>query len=216
MTPSSTSIVVPSTQITTTRAPHFIDQVGLEEVAQTKEERDNRNYVKKDGVIVCQYDTEDLIEQPYATRFINCQPYMVFTYDGELELFPTIDTFSDQNTIPSLIVEDNSLFDAVVNLSSAMNDGGFGTVWSAWETTTFDAPQQSAQGNGRITGTRTSTQTTTTLNVDTARIQQTSMGERVVDVQLAETMRSIPVEFRATNLKPNTRYYAFFDGVDVS
>ena len=29
-------------------------------------------------------------------------------------------------------------------------------------------------------------------------------------------MRSIPVNYRASRLKPNTRYYAFFDDVEVT
>ena len=58
-------------------------------------------------------------------------------------------------------------------------------------------------------------QTKTTINVSTASVQRTSYGERVVDVQLARTMRSIPVRIQAGRLKPNTRYYVFFDEINV-
>ena len=53
------------------------------------------------------------------------------------------------------------------------------------------------------------------VNVSTGRIENTSYGESVVDVSLARTMRSIPVTVSASRLKPNTRYYCFFDGVNV-
>lgn len=183
------------------RAPYFIDQAELEEKAQTEDARFNANYVIKDGIATLTHENEFYLNQPHATRWINLQPYMVFTYDGELELNPPIDTFADQNRLPALVIEDNSVFDATNGLANAMNRGGFGTVWGRWQT------------NGN---TRTRTQTTTTINTRTARRERTSYGDRVTDVQLAETMRSIAVEFRGTNLKPETRYYAFFDEIEVS
>ena len=45
---------------------------------------------------------------------------------------------------------------------------------------------------------------------------ETSNGERVSDIQILPTMRTIPVYIKAERLKPNTRYYAFFDDIDVS
>ena len=59
-------------------------------------------------------------------------------------------------------------------------------------------------------------QTQTAINVSTGRIENTSYGDRVVDVQVFQTMRSVPVLVQAYRLKPNTRYYAFFDDVDVT
>ena len=59
-------------------------------------------------------------------------------------------------------------------------------------------------------------QTKTTINVSTGSIQRTSYGDRVVDVRLARTMRSIPVRVQVGRLKPNTRYYFFFDDIEVS
>ena len=68
-----------------------------------------------------------------ATRFINLQPYTVFTFDGNLELHPSVDTFEDITRLPDLVVENNHLYDAMVNLTGEMKDAGFGTEWSDWE-----------------------------------------------------------------------------------
>ena len=183
------------------RSPYYLDQIALEETAQTSEVRTDAVYKVENGIATIDYDTDLLIDNPNATRFINVQPYMVFTYRGELILDPPIDTFSDQNRKPALVIEDNNLFNATNGLANSMNQGGFGTVWSRWDS------------NG---DTRRRTQTTTTINTSTARRERTSYGDRITDVQLAEIMRSIPVQFRGTRLKPNTRYYAFFDDVEVS
>lgn len=62
------------------------------------------------------------------------------------------------------------------------------------------------------TRTRTGTQNTLT-GFDT--INQ-SFGDRVVGVAFIPFMRSRDIGFRATGLKPNTKIYAYFDGIDVS
>ena len=39
-----------------------------------------------------------------------------------------------------------------------------------------------------------------------------NLGDKVVSTEVVKTVRSRNVEFYATNLKPSTRIYAFFDG----
>ena len=248
------------------RAPHFTDQAELEERNQGDENRAGDGYKNSNGLITVDYDSVRMLQNPFATRFINLQPYTVFTYDGNLELTPSIDTWQDVTRLPDLVIEDNSLFDAMVNLTGEMANNGFGTVWGDWETTgtsttsretiirntegnanavqntvnTFSAlgiatniNQDLLNQGGRdllangqrpplvVTNTTTATtqartQTQSVINVSTGRVENTSYGDRVVDVQLARTMRTIPVLIQAYRLKPNTRYYAFFDDVDVT
>ena len=125
------------------------------------------------------------------------------------------------------------------DMASELNDAGVGTVWGDWETggrlanNRINNRGRAGRGNrsnnnqgvgstafpitdNTRTLVQTRTQTRTQFNVSTAGTTETSYGERVVDVQLARTMRSIPVFVIATKLKPNTRYFAFFDDVDVS
>ena len=51
-----------------------------------------------------------------------------------MTLTPSIDTFQDITRLPDLVIEDNNLFDAMVNLTE-MLESGMGTVWGDWETT---------------------------------------------------------------------------------
>ena len=244
------------------RPPFFKDQVELEEIHQTDADRFADGYALNNGILTVAYESTRFAQNPLATRFINLQPYTVFTFDGSLELNPSVDTFEDITRLPDLVVENNHLYDAMVNLTGEMKDAGFGTQWSDWETTGSNtsrtnsttirnnennpnATQQAliaAQVQGidinftqwsqdvidrggappiRIDTmttreTQQRTQTQTSINVSTGRIDNTSYGDRVVDVQLARTMRTIPVYFQAYRLKPNTRYYAFFDDIEVT
>ena len=246
------------------RSQHYTDQAELEELHQTDEQRAGDNYRLNDGVLTVNYDEVRFLQNPFATRFFNLQPFSVFTYDGNLELTPSVDTWQDITRLPDLVVEDNSLFDAMVNLTGEMADNGFGTVWGDWETTGTNTTSNSTnirntannanavnaalgalaiqgvnvgtgnlnQGgmnmlaNGQrppltITNTTTTvdqsrTETQSVINVSTGRVERTSYGDRVVDVQLARTMRTVPVLIQAYRLKPNTRYYAFFDDINVT
>ena len=244
------------------RAAHFTDQVELEDINQTDNQRSGDGYVMNNGVAILNFSTIDFIQNPLATRSINLQPYTVFTYDGNLTLTPSIDTWQETNRLPDLVIEDNSLFDAMVGLTGEMAEAGIGTVWGDWETTgtntstsqrqirnTADNPNavqnemnrliasgvsigatggaqtQFGLGNQNVplvvtdvteSTSQSRTQTQTVINVSTARVDSTSYGDRVVDVALARTMRSSPVLIQAYRLKPNTRYYAFFEDVNVS
>ena len=55
-----------------------------------------------------------------------------------------------------------------------------------------------------------------TRTVVVEQFDQESVGDRVVSRDLIATMRSRNVEFVARKMKPLTRLYAFFDGVDVT
>ena len=44
----------------------------------------------------------------------------------------------------------------------------------------------------------------------------TSRDEKVVSTRISPTMRSRDITITSTGFRPNTRYYAFFDGVDVN
>ncbi len=240
------------------RAPHFTDQITLEERNQTDNQRFTDNYRNNNDIFTVPFKSVSLAKNEFATTSINLQPYSVFVYDGTLSITPQVDTFRDVNRIPDLVIEDNSLFDAMVSLTGEMAESGIGTVWGDWETTGTNVTSNTFQtnintpptafntgfgfnrfgwngwnrgltrntiGGSRstinVTETTTSTtqarsQTSTSFNVSTGNVVNTSYGERVTDIQVAETMRSIPIMLNASRLKPNTRYYVFFDNIDVS
>ena len=73
-----------------------------------------------------------------------------------------------------------------------------------WEDTIRDVTERGVQTR---TGTRTE------LNEVFERV---SLGDRVTDRSVVTTMRSRNIQFVSNRLLPNSRIYAFFDGVDVT
>ena len=64
--------------------------------------------------------------------------------------------------------------------------------------------------------TRTRTRQGTQNRLAGSNVVQQSFGDRVVGMAFQPNMRAREVRFTSTALKPNTRLYAFFEGIDVS
>lgn len=225
------------------RAPHFTEQVTLEEVDQLDAQRANNFYQKTGPIFTVPYKSIEFIKNPFATRTVNLQPFSVFTYDGEVKLDPSIDTWQDVRRRDKLVIEDNSLYNSMVDMTNNLVSMGMGTVWGDWETTStqvipggvvsFAEAQRRGltiqDGGGslpftwrpvNVSSTNVINQTRSEfrigVNPATSTTVQTSQGDRIVDTQIAKSMRSTAVFFYGYRLKPNTKYYAFFDGVDVN
>ena len=53
------------------------------------------------------------------------------------------------------------------------------------------------------------------IRLEGGEVVQTSYGDRITNITLVETMRTVPIFWSIHNVKPNTKFYAFFDGVPV-
>ena len=168
---------------------------------------------KTGDLITLPYTSTSIIEQLQYSSTSNVNPYDVFNWSGTIKLSPETDEWKDIDRRPQVIINNDGVFDAMLNI---VNESvATGTVWNSWQTN-WTGRNTVASGRRR-TQTTTSAQsrsgTVTSIGTDTVT---TNVGDRVVDVNFAPFMRSRIVTFEATRLKPNTEVFAFFDGVDVS
>lgn len=203
--------------------------------------RINFNYVtpgENDGIKIGQNlvtlkyeDTSDsvspneewLINQPYASSYESVNPYEITTYNGNIELSPNTDEWKDVTIEKTNTILDTRTYDDTVKNTIV------GTVWNNWTTSWTGKPVVTKSGlhsvynpaagfkMRQIVATSPTLQkrngTTTTLTyADIVERKE----DRVIDVSFIPFMRSRKVYFRAKRLKPNTRVYPFFDGVDIS
>lgn len=173
------------------------------------------------------------IGQDFASRFISVNPYELSTFVGSLALNPDSDNWIDTLRTPDVLtVDDEGSYDAIKFL--AEEQGVLGSEWNAWEThwtgvtnEKLTKKQSKAYRKTVPKGTKkfkrynqqTITQDQTrsgTLTTLTGKVEQQSLGDRVIDINIRPYIRSRRVWFKASNLRPNTRVWAYFDGVDVS
>lgn len=206
------------------------------------DESESRNYVQKSDMTTLPYNEKVYQEQPYSSKTISVNPYFIFEVEGIMLLSPNMDVWKDVETEPDLVVDIDTGVDALRDVANAA--GIMGTQWDNWQTTSVSSSsrtsqQTSASWSGRTWGnrwwggsgsqtrtdtTRTTTRTTTTTNQERegvnrrieGEIQQNSLGENVTSVNIIPYIRSIDVQFVATNMRPSTKLYAFFDDVDVT
>ena len=205
------------------RPAHYTTQVPLSYSTASQ------NVQQTDDIITLPYTSEVLIDQPYASAVENVNPFNVFTYVGDIELYPESDNWIDTTSLNPLqgpVVEGNFL--TTVREYNADQNGFSPIQWNSWKTTwtgsntTRQVGAWRRHGKRRNRRDRTITTTTTTTTKQTRTgiryrvtpvIEQQSLGSRVVSVEHIQFMRSRNIEFTCQKLKPRTKFFAFFDGI---
>lgn len=185
--------------------------------------------------------TNVLMEQPYASTSVNLNPYMVFMWNGTMDLSPATDTWVDTVTKPDVTVNMNGENDAYSVLTdNVSNPASVGVRWNDWQTVnrgvqvsdnlSSNTVVSTSNVNGQVLQTAATTitnnQTTTTTDIinrtglaistSTTMTNTRDLGARVVDTSIVPYIRPQVVKFAARNMKPMTRLIALFDGVEVT
>src|SRR6056300_1449172 len=191
------------------------------------------NYQKTGDLLTLPYTETTLIDQPFASKTLNVNPFDVFTWSGSVKLTPPTDEWKETERAPELVINNVGAFDTLAsNLgNSALNGFEIGTVWNDWQDFWTGAPRdvtsRDVSGNlrsGRRVFRRTEITSTQQVNQTRTGVRQrivpqvvrNSIGDRIVNVAFVPFVRSRTLTFEATRMKPNTRVYAFFDNIDIS
>ena len=197
-------------------------------------DRTAANYQKTGDLITLPYTEATLIDQPYASKTVNVNPFGIFTWIGSIALTPTNDEWKETERAPELVINnDDGSWDTLVKESGNPNlqSVELGTVWNEWQnhwtgvsTSNSTERYEERHGHGwrvmqrdiqvtRRTGTKTRTGIRQVLVPKTVT---QNVGDRVISIAFVPFIRSRNVSFSATRLKPNTRVYAYFDSDDIS
>ena len=202
------------------------------------DDRTDANYQKTGDLITLPYTESTLIDQPYASKAINVNPFGVFTWIGAIELTPPGDEWKETERAPELVINNpNGSWDNLTKNSgnsSQLSEFPMSTVWNSWQDTWTGRPVETERknvgtykkrgGHGwrviakeEVTTAQQVSQTRTGIRaVAVPETVRTSIGDRVVSVAFVPFIRSRTLSFTATRLKPNTRVYPFFDNIDVT
>nr|BAR27337.1 VrlC protein [uncultured Mediterranean phage uvMED] len=198
------------------------------------EDRTAASYQKTGDCLTLPYTETTLIDQPFASKTVNVNPFDVFNWSGSVALTPPSDEWKETNRAPQLVINNTGAFDSLVSgLPADQQNQGIeiGSVWNEWQDMWSGSPADVSSrdvGGARRSGRRvfTNTEITTQQSVNQTRtgvrqrlVPQTvrnSIGDRIVNVAFVPFIRSRTINFTATRMKPNTRVYAFFDDVSIS
>jgi hypothetical protein len=174
----------------------------------------------KDNMVMSVFDSQPLTTQPLATTSVNLNPFIVTNWLGRAKLNPASDNWYDDNVDPDILVNIEGENDAW----KSKGYKAFGTQWNDWKTNWIGNESVSDNILNK-TGNTISRTTNVTSNrqlrtgIETRMVPERiikEIGNRFVDLSVVPFVRSKAIAITATNLRPNTRVYAFFDGVDVN
>tara|TARA_B100002019_G_scaffold104602_1_gene89984 strand:- start:3201 stop:10820 length:7620 start_codon:yes stop_codon:yes gene_type:complete len=198
------------------------------------------------NVVMLPYEQVAVITQPYASRSENVNPFNVFTFIGRIDLTPASDDWVDIERLPARVENVEGDFSSVSRDLNVDQNGFAPIQWGSWqtnwtgETLTSSSSFQSRSGTygvGRQLGRAGHGQrrqglfylherrTFRVVNNQARqgirtrvvpKIERKSLGDTVLSRSAIPWIRSRNIGFNVDRMKPRTRFYAFFDGVNVS
>ena len=227
------------------RPAHHMDNTNLIESdsalansdAMTTAIRTTNGYQKTGDLITLPYTEEAYITQPFASTTVNLNPYDVISYVGQVTITPDQDEWMETEVLPEMTIDIPGVFDTLTSEAGAnVQSLNLGTVWNEWnnnwssvDVAGTEQTERNRERRGNWPFIRDVDRTTvSTVEVNNATrtgirtslvpggLQTQSLGNRVVQVAFATFMRTRTITFTASSMKPTTRIYPFFDGIDVS
>ena len=191
----------------------------------TFDSANSTSYLQTGPFVTVSASNTAFVSQPLASKSMNINPFNVVNYLGKITLSPPSDVWVDTSKKPDVLVNIGGDKDAWDLILEATNASAFTYEWGSWETV-WTGTTQTTQfiGDGGIVRPNFNRTTTTTTSSQTRSgvlsqvVPETitqSIGDRVVDVSVVPYMRAKSVLFTASDFKPDTVLYPFFDNITV-
>ena len=191
------------------RASHFTTNTNL-----VFDEASSTGVRVNDGVITLDYVDKIYIAQPYASKVVNVNPFLVTTYTGRIKLDPITDDWIDVEKAPEQVTSVEGNFEQTLREEGADRNGIVPIAWNSWQTdwTTRRAFNFGSWGFTRVNQGQSRTGIRTEIN---ERFDRVAVGDTLLSRSSIPFIRSRNVAFRADLLKAHTKMYAYFDSQKV-
>lgn len=178
------------------------------------------NTTRKGDLITLDYVEAAFVEQPYATKAININPFNVVAFIGSINLEPSQDIWVDTLTLPPLnVTQDINQTVNVFNGVRQNNNWWWGNAWgwnTGWGWGGWGWGWWGGWGGWGWNGWWAPRVRTTTTSEISITEEQTSLGTNVVDLQFLPFIRANTIIAKSNGFKPNTRHWPFMDTTNIS
>lgn len=192
--------------------------------------RASNNYMAYGKVFTLPLDPANphvpIVEQSLATRIQNINPFAIAAFVGSLTVNPSSDDWFESEYLPDVVTQVEGDY---LEKKNSLE----GTRWNSWQSQWFGQPvttnssvldHTTGRAGKNLTEHWKDTSVTTQQvgqsrngikTTVTSKIDYEVVGDRIVSTSSIPYMRSRWLLIKAKNLKPYTRYYPFFDNVQV-
>ena len=158
------------------------------------------NTIRKGDNVYMKYSEEPYINQSLASKSIRINPFSVVIYEGVTTLSPASDEWRDVVKVADRTITGGSR----LSTTQAYN-------WNNWSWNWGGVPTEQL-----VVGSQTQNISGTVNRIVSEETVVEFIEDRVLQTALLPFMRSRKVFFKAEGLRPSTRVFPFFDGVNVS
>lgn len=169
---------------------------------------DNSEYVSLIGDTVYPLYNEVVYTQnDQASSAVPVNAFNLGVTVGHIKMSPSSDTWFDFDRLPAKIIDGGITIDPTN-----------GSLWNDWGFNWSGVNESKLKNNYSETKTKKEGRTTTTVTstVKKDEIVATSMNDQILYETSIQYQRSRFIFFKAQGLRPNTRYFPFYDNKDVS
>ena len=185
-------------------------------------------YQKTGALITLPYTEEKIIEQPYASRVENVNPFNVFAYIGRIDLLPSSDDWVETERAAENVITVEGDFQATLAELNADQNGHTPIQWGAWNDNgqAIDDPDGTPTSRierrpGRVVNEVTTIPTLQnrtrrgTFQRVEPRLDRTRMGDVIIASASVGWIRSRNIDVNIVRMKPRTSFFAFFDNQKI-
>jgi len=171
--------------------------------------------IKKVGDIVClNYRDVEYVKNRFSSRVENVNPFNVINWLGSIALHPSSDSWFESKVIGSNTVNVEGNYNSTISSLGADSNTGFAPAqWNSWNESNITIDPR---GSGRRLVTDVTTVNRTGTQVQVNEKFDATTSSNIVSQSIILEMRSRNIEVVAKRLKPNTRFYGFFDSKDMN
>lgn len=188
---------------------HLHPSVASRNVRLVYDSDNSVNTRRMGDMVYIDYDEEVYLSQTDVSKDTFINEFEVRSFIGNIELSPSSDTWYDYKRQPRKIIN----MGATLDTTDAYNWNHFEYDWNGTPLENL----QVGDTNTTFEITYVGKKAHKSYNkVSSREVVEEFIEDKVIERQTIHTMRSNKVFFRATALRPNTKYFAFFNGVDVN
>jgi hypothetical protein len=189
-------------------------------------------YRQTGPLLTLDYYSSAAINQPYASYRQPVNPFAVNSWVGTISLFPSTDEWKETTVAPEVVMDSGSgTFDSIKHAQD--QELAIGTLWNEWATNWNGLDSNSGGDVSSAVGGNLSLPPTASITswdeflksrggISSGEmsglnpeIQSAYSESRSVELNLVPYIRSRKIYFKAVGLRPNTKFYAFFDGRNI-
>lgn len=214
------------TQQSSVRPLSYETSLRLDEVSVNDDQRDLNHYRKTNQVLTLPYSNIVFAKNPFATKKLPVNPFVVLQYVGDARLTPNLDKWFNNSEFPLVLDNDSKVFSAFYAKSDSRDayaslHNNFIVNWVGTNRVFYNTTSLSNISRNVATTSTSSASVSSTSNISpqnnqlTQNVSSKSVGLNTVTNSLQQFCRSVPVFFAITRMKPFTKLYSFVDGQSV-